>query len=74
MKYRVIVRATPGHVHCRVFVVTADDDPLYECSACGSLTVRQGVEFAALVEAFSGAEFVAEDPGMGIDKVSGGIK
>jgi hypothetical protein len=63
VKFLIYCRETPGHMHCRVFVVTNDDDPVYESAMCGSLTVRGGVEFEALKRAFAGAEFLDEEAG-----------
>jgi len=63
MKFRIYCRETPGHMHCRVFVVTDDDDPVYQSAICGSLTVRQGAEFDALKRDFAAAEFLDEEIG-----------
>ena len=59
LTYRIYCRATPGHMHCRVFVVT-QAEALYESAFCGSLTVRQGDEFDALKRDFAAAEFLDE--------------
>ena len=65
MKYqfRLYCRETPGHMHCRVFVIKEDGDGLYESAMCGSLTVRRGSEFDALKRDFIAAEFLYEGIG-----------
>lgn len=62
MKFRIYCRETPGHMHCRVFLITQDDG-LYESAVCGSLTVRQGAEFDAVKRDFAAAEFLDEEIG-----------
>jgi len=62
MKFRIYCSETPGHMHCKVFVVTDDDDPVYQSAICGSLTVQQGIEFDALKRDFT-AEFLDEEIG-----------
>lgn len=63
LTFRIYCRETPGHMHCRVFVTTRDDDGSFESAVCGSLTVRQGAEFDALKRDFANAEFLDEGIG-----------
>lgn len=63
MKFRIYCRETPGHMHCKVFLITQDDAGLYESAACGSLTVCHGAELDALKRDFAAAEFLDEEIG-----------
>ena len=61
--YRVRFKVAGGHVHCRLFCAK---HPNQTYAKCGDFTVRRGEEMAALVAAFSGAEFVDEDENIGL--------
>lgn len=51
------------HVHCRLFCAPR---PNTTFAKCGDFTVRRGKEFAALLAAFDGADFLADQEGIGI--------
>lgn len=67
MRYRIRCRQSVAHVHCTVFLQPRPNETFVNC---GTLTVRAGEEFAALLHAFSGAEFMTQEPDDIVDMVA----
>jgi hypothetical protein len=68
MIFRIHFKVLGDHVHCRLFVAKSDDTTF---AKCGTFIVSVGEEFIALLAAFSGADFIGDDPWTGIEVASG---
>jgi hypothetical protein len=66
--FRIRFGIAGGHVHCRLFAGV----PGQTFANCGEFVVRKGEEFSALVKAFSRADFIGDDPKVGILQASDG--
>jgi len=67
MIFRVCFSVAGDHVHCRLFCSPAPNQTYIKC---GAFVVRLGEEFRALVESFSGADFIGDDETVGIAEAS----
>jgi hypothetical protein len=63
MEFRVRFDVQGGHVHCGLFCAKQLNMTF---AKCGDFVVRRGEEFASLLRAFSGAQFVGVEGGSGI--------
>lgn len=55
MTWRVRFEIQGGHVHCHLFCARQVNMTF---AKCGDFVVRRGEEFASLVRAFGGADFI----------------
>lgn len=65
--FRIRFAVKGDHVRCRLFVGPTIVVHTIELHAlCGEFAIRRGEEFKLLLEAFSGADFIGDDEGVGI--------
>lgn len=64
MIFKMRFRVLGEHVHCRLFSAPRIDTTF---AMCGTIVVRRGEEFQALLGAFSGATFINDDGRVGLE-------
>lgn len=62
MVWRVKFDVHGGHVHCNLFAAKQLNMTF---AKCGDFTVRRGEEFASLLRAFAGAQFIGINENVG---------
>jgi hypothetical protein len=66
-QFRIRFQIEGAHVYCTLYVTPTRGLPF---GKCGDFVVRKGEEFKELVRAFSGADFVGQNPAIGIVEAS----
>lgn len=65
--FRIRFQVEGDHVHCTLYAAPERNLPW---AKCGDFVVRKGEEFESLVASFAGADFIGQNPGVGIVEAS----